>query len=288
MDRRKIIATVLSLLVLSLFYLFLNSCGMGVKGENGARPSVSGATSSANSDGSVTVTITGTGFTAGATVTVDGISCTSVHVLSSTQLTCVLPSSHYLVNIVVTTPGSGSSGTSFPNPMVSTTATAVTQVSTSGAAGWGGPTDALTQNGVYASISLNHFEISKNLTLTGYFSDPSFALPAGSTIKGIKVNCYWYNPSSGLGNATDLAYLHLVKAGSATAGSASTGGATTLPASPALSTDYGSSTDLWGTAWLSSDVNAAGFGVAVGFDGVGSGGGDGAVDYCQLSVYWNP
>lgn len=94
-----------------LFFITVR-CGMGVKANSGAAaPTVSGVSTINNADGSVTVTISGTGFVAGSTVTVSGTVCANVHVLSSTQLTCVLPNGNIqLVNIVITTPSGGSSG----------------------------------------------------------------------------------------------------------------------------------------------------------------------------------
>lgn len=89
--------------------LLLFSCGLGIKSAD-SLPTISGASSSPNEDGSVTVTINGTGFVNGMTVVVNGVNCTDVNVLSSTQLTCVLPNGQIaLVNIVVTTPSGGSS-----------------------------------------------------------------------------------------------------------------------------------------------------------------------------------
>lgn len=90
--------------------LVIISCGLGV-GVNGPAtiPAVSGATGFINSDGSLLVTISGTGFVSGPTVTVNGTNCTGVNVLSSTTLTCTLPNADIpLINIVVTNPGGSS------------------------------------------------------------------------------------------------------------------------------------------------------------------------------------
>lgn len=67
--------------------------------------SVPGVTSESNSDGSVTATITGNGFTEGDSVTVCGTRCSHVVVDSPTQLSCTLPSGAIpLVGITVSRP----------------------------------------------------------------------------------------------------------------------------------------------------------------------------------------
>ena len=57
--------------------------------------------------GGNTVTVSGTGFIAGATVTMGGQACTSVNVVSSSALTCQVPSGTdgAVVDVVVTNPG---------------------------------------------------------------------------------------------------------------------------------------------------------------------------------------
>lgn len=52
---------------------------------------VAASPSTADTGGGTTLTITGTGFANGATVSIDGASCVSVTYVSSTQLNCVLP-----------------------------------------------------------------------------------------------------------------------------------------------------------------------------------------------------
>lgn len=64
--------------------------------------SISPSTSPAT--GGITTTITGSGFYSGATVTIDGANCTSVNVVSSTTITCIVPA-HAVgpaVDVVVT------------------------------------------------------------------------------------------------------------------------------------------------------------------------------------------
>jgi hypothetical protein len=70
-------------------------------------PTVSSVSPSAGpTAGGVTVTVTGTGFVAGATVTFGGVSATNVAVSSGTKLYCTSPAgSAGIVNVNVTTPG---------------------------------------------------------------------------------------------------------------------------------------------------------------------------------------
>lgn len=172
------------------------------------------------------------------------------------------------------------------NPIVSSVATAATQTGI-GQVDWGGLSQALTPDGNYMGVSLNYMDVSKNVYLTGFFSDPKFALPVGATIKGIQVNCFWYDDESNLGSGA-TPKLTLIKAGSPVG--TPIGGGTGMPITPAMSSDFGSSTDPWGTSWLASDINAPGFGVSVYIDANGgwSSGATVHIDYCQMSVYWNP
>lgn len=60
--------------------------------------------------GGTTITLTGTGFLAGATVTVGGVACTSVTVTSATEITCVTPAgSAGSSDVVVTNSDQGTS-----------------------------------------------------------------------------------------------------------------------------------------------------------------------------------
>lgn len=89
-------------LILLLFTFLIAACGQGIFLGDVSVPKASGGTAVVNADGTMTVTITGTGFVAGATVTVSGTPCTNVKVQSWTQLTCDLPSAAIAItNIVV-------------------------------------------------------------------------------------------------------------------------------------------------------------------------------------------
>lgn len=103
----------LSLLI--LMSGFVLSCGNAnlTWHIDGAAPTVSSVVTTPNTDGTVAVSITGTGFISGSTVTVNGYNCSSVVVVSSSLIRCVLPNSSIaLTNIIVTPPnGTASVGT---------------------------------------------------------------------------------------------------------------------------------------------------------------------------------
>ena len=64
-----------------------------------------------NAAGGTSITVTGTGFLSGATVSVGGVSCTSVNVASSTSITCVTGAHAAGVTDVIVTNTDGQTGT---------------------------------------------------------------------------------------------------------------------------------------------------------------------------------
>ena len=89
-------------------------------------------------------------------------------------------------------------------------------------------------------------------------SDFNFALPSTAVIYGITVEIE--KRASGLfQNVTDNS-VRIVKGGSIIGNDYAQGG--TWPGSDTYST-YGGNTDLWGTTWTYSDINASDFGVAI-------------------------
>lgn len=256
-----------------LFVPLLCTCGEGIATKSAA-PGVSGATSTTNADGSVTVAIVGTGFVTGITVTVNGTNCSNVNVVSTTSLTCTLPSDKIpLTNIVVTTSGGGSNApTTLSSPIISTSASASSTPS-----GWTNIIHAKTNDGqVATSDVLGNGDSTPNLFLTGYFSDPAYKLPSSATIDGIVVNCKWAD-SSGLSDGIVGIVKNNVQQTFHPAGG--------LLTFLTLTLDVGSASDKWGTTWTPSDINAAGFGIWVEVNENGTG--VVTVDYCQLAVYWH-
>ena len=99
-------------------------------------PTVSAVSPAAGLEaGGTPITITGTGFLAGATVTVGGVACVAVVVVSATSITCTTPAGTGSSKAVVVTNTDGqSSGTSTSFGYETTTTTAAPTTSTTAAA----------------------------------------------------------------------------------------------------------------------------------------------------------
>lgn len=115
-----------------------------------------------------------------------------------------------------------------------------------------------------------------NVLLATNFSGASLHIPAYATIQGISVTFLRYGTNA----ATDT--IQLYKAGVA-AGSVKVG-TDTWPLSED-SVTYGGATDLWGTTWTPSDVNATNFGVGIAAYNTHSGG-SAFIDNITVTIYW--
>jgi PKD repeat protein len=139
-----------------------------------------------------------------------------------------------------------------------------TNDSTVGTVDWQNPTNAQTQNNVYANATLwkdtpTVNTVSHYLKVTGF----NFTIPGGATIQGIvvEVDRYGGSGTSGGRAITDNS-IKLVKGGAISGDDKSTG--LLWPASdPHTYVSYGNSTDLWGLSWTPADINASNFGVVV-------------------------
>ena len=106
------------------------------------------------------------------------------------------------------------------------------------------------------------------LKCTGF----GFGIPSGATINGVHI-AITASASAG----TSAAQVQLVKGGSV-AGTAKSGAS--FPAGP-----YGGASDLWGTTWSATEINASGFGVAL--SGTGSANGcDLTFSDVAITVYY--
>lgn len=99
---------VLKILVALMTFLALASCGIGVRAPDSGTASV--GTVISNGDGTKTVTVNGSGFTAGVTVTINGYNCANVQIISSTELTCLIAETVAILNVIVNYPASGGGG----------------------------------------------------------------------------------------------------------------------------------------------------------------------------------
>ena len=112
--------------------------------------------SSAVNTGGVTITLTGTGFTEGATVTIGGQVCTSVVVISSTSITCVTPAGTTgSASIIVT--NSDAQSSTLSNAFTNSPARPNPPTSLSAQAGDGSAFITFTPNSDGGSVITNYY-----------------------------------------------------------------------------------------------------------------------------------
>ena len=124
-------------------------------------PIISGLTpASGPATGGTSVTISGTGFATGATVTFDGVAAANVNVLGSTTITAVTPAhAGGAVNVVVANPG-GQIGTSVNGYTYAATVQPPTVASVS-------PTSGPATGGTWITITGTNFAAGASVTLGG-------------------------------------------------------------------------------------------------------------------------
>lgn len=149
-----------------------------------------------------------------------------------------------------------------------------------GAVGWVNPGNITANDGVLATAT--SIAVSQNTNfLNGTMGANAFSVPAGATILGIQVDAV-----REAAQATDVveATIQLLKAGTrvGTNQTLSNFLPTTL-----TSVTYGGSSNLWGTTWTSSEVNASNFGVSFQWS-IGTNGDVVSVDYMQITVTYTP
>ena len=145
---------------------------------------------------------------------------------------------------------------------------------------WIIPESANLSDNVYASIGIdsNGLETTSYLKATGF----GFNIPIGATINGILVE--WevfsdYFP----GLAKDHA-ARIVKGG--TIGSTDRSNATDWSMVEDTFLPHGSSSDLWGDTWTSSDINSSNFGAAIKAVTASGGGSTPRVDSVRITVFY--
>jgi hypothetical protein len=147
---------------------------------------------------------------------------------------------------------------------------------------WTSASNVLTNNSAYATKSLGPGVSSGTLDATNY----GFALPAGATVTGITARID--RKTSASSTIRDFT-VQLLKAGSPV-GSNKAATGTNWGTSDAYAT-YGSGSDLWGTTWTQSDVNASNFGLRlVARNNSGSTTATASIDHMELTVdydYYN-
>jgi Divergent InlB B-repeat domain/Putative metal-binding motif/Bacterial Ig domain len=162
--------------------------------------------------------------------------------------------------------------------------TAVGDSSNGGEIAWSSPSNALTQDGVYATASLGKDDVSHYLKVTGF----GFTVPSNATILGIVVEVDRYG-GAGIPGGHQIAddSIRLVQGGAISGDDRSAASIW-----PAADTDtyvsYGSSSDLWGLAWTPADINDSGFGVVISaVKGNGAPTRTAYVDHIQTTVYYD-
>ena len=163
--------------------------------------------------------------------------------------------------------------------LVTASPAACSNVASIGTQPWSTLNGPLASDNVYATATLDDNQTSNFLQCTGY----GFAIPAGATINGIRLNA----ERSASGSPVTDAAVRLVKGGVIQAGDRAT--TTRYPRTDAVEA-HGSYNDLWGASWTIADINAGDFGVAFASIKAGTFGGARTVrvDYLPLTISYTP
>lgn len=146
------------------------------------------------------------------------------------------------------------------------------------------PTSSITaSDNSYAAATCG----TSSFTRTHYIKGTNFgfSIPGGSTINGIVAEFEAKVATTGLNEYYEN--VRLVKGG--TIQGSNLGGDTSkvLTTSDAF-TSFGSSSELWGLAWSTTDINATDFGAVANFIGNGAGTSTCSVDSIRITVHYTP
>lgn len=147
---------------------------------------------------------------------------------------------------------------------------------------WSSVNNAKAKDGSNATLTTSGTNVSHYLKLTNF----GFAIPAGSTIVGIKVDVTRGASGNSGTNAVVDSQLKLVKA-DGTIGSTNKASGTTWSVA-ATTVSYGNAADYWGeTNWTPANINNSNFGVVLAVAGSsGSANRIANVDSVQVTVYY--
>ncbi len=152
-----------------------------------------------------------------------------------------------------------------------------------GDAPWVNVPNVKAADGAYA-VGTSHGAVNDTtgqLQTTGY----NFSIPSGATVKGFIVEVSRsYTFVSGFNQGAYDLNLQMVKAGSPAGSNKAT---LTIYTTSQVTATYGSSTDLWGTTWAPSDVNASNFGFSYSAQSNDSGTQNINVDFIRITVYYS-
>ena len=135
----------------------------------------------------------------------------------------------------------------------------IADVSGVGTRVWSSPSNAVSQNDTYASVTTanNSTGISHWLQATNF----GFSIPGGATINGVTVEIDRFAVED-FGPTVDSA-LRLVRAGTIETSNHSSPGWGQNGADGNVYDVIGGIADLWGASWSATDINDTGFGFAM-------------------------
>jgi hypothetical protein len=151
-----------------------------------------------------------------------------------------------------------------------------------GTVAWTNPGNALSDDNSFATVTLTTGSTASNYLQT---TDYGFSIPADATILGIQVTIGRYESQAGLGTNIRDIVVQLIKGGSLVGSNLAATG-TNWPTSETAA-NYGGSSNLWGTTWTPSEINASDFGVALAVNTTNVPR-TGYVDYMIITVTYSP
>lgn len=149
----------------------------------------------------------------------------------------------------------GGGGPASQGPLIGSTAVNDSSV---GSVSWTNPTNVFSTTWANGStfVALTTSQESNYIKATNF----GFSIPSGATINGIIVNINRYADD----NIITDGNVNIVKGGTiGTTNKAKSGNWPIVPVDRDIPAVYGSSTDLWGETWTSSDINSSNFGFAI-------------------------
>ncbi len=151
--------------------------------------------------------------------------------------------------------------------------------SNGGTTSWATPGNASANDGVETESDVDDLATSHYLNAQNF----GFSIPDGATIDGIfaEIEAALGTSTQCRGSALDTA-VYLLKGGSVVGDNKATN---TQPNSAADTYEsYGGSSDLWGTTWSASEVNASDFGVVFAYTEQDDDNCDVEVDHIRITV----
>jgi uncharacterized delta-60 repeat protein len=197
--------------------------------------------------------------------------------MSMVMMLAILP----MILILLLLGSQAKAATGSEGPRIATATGDCIEDASIGTVAWTTPGNAFSSNDTYASVSVDG-TTSRYIKCTNF----GFSIPSGVTITGIVVGVERKANSNANGGSQDAA-VRAVKGG--TIGTTDKSTATIYPIAADTFEDHGSSSDLWGTTWTSSDINASNFGAAISVKKASASGNAHTVtiDTVRITVYYS-